>query len=80
MAGKGTAVDSSTLYYANLAIAAERVGNYADAAEQWRKASGASLKPESIVLYEEAAKRCERRSKEGYGQSSQQTSVGISKQ
>ena len=66
MAKNGTAVDSARLYYANLALMAEQVGDYEDAAKQWRRAAGASLKPESIVLYEEAAKRCERRSKERF--------------
>jgi hypothetical protein len=61
MANRGTEGDSGHLYYANLAVAAEQAGNYEDAAQQWRRASGASLKPDSIVLYEEAAKRCERR-------------------
>ena len=70
MAKKGPAVDSGNLYYANLAVVAEQAGNYEDAAKQWRRASGASLKPDSIVLYEEAAKRCERRSKEELGRSS----------
>jgi hypothetical protein len=63
MAKKGTAVDSSALYYANLAVLTEQVGNFQDAAKQWRRASAASLKPEAMVLYEEAAKRCERRSR-----------------
>jgi hypothetical protein len=66
MAKKRTAVDSGRLYYANLALMAEQAGNYEDAAKQWRIASGASLKPDSIILYEEAAKRCERRSKEKF--------------
>ncbi len=70
MAKKGPAVDSGNLYYANLAVVAEQAGNYEDAAKQWRRASGASRKPDSIVLYEEAAKRCERRSKEEFGRSS----------
>ncbi len=61
MAKKATAGDYAYLYYANLAVVAEQAGNYEDAAEQWRRASVASLKPDSIVLYEEAAKRCERR-------------------
>ena len=66
MAKRSTEVDSCTLHYANLAVLAERAGNYEDAANQWRAASGASLKPDSIVLYEEAAKRCERKSKEKF--------------
>jgi hypothetical protein len=69
MAEKGTAVDSGILYYANLAVMAERTGDYEYAAKQWRRAPGASLKPDSIALYEEAAKRCERRSKKETGQS-----------
>lgn len=69
MVKKGTAVDPANLYYANLAVAAEQAGNYEDAAKQWRRASGASLKPDSIALYEEAAKRCERKSKEEFGRS-----------
>jgi hypothetical protein len=52
------------LYYANLAVVAEQAGNYEDAAKMWRRASVASPKLDSVVLYEEAAKRCERRSKE----------------
>jgi len=68
MAGKDTVVDSGILHYAHLAVMAERTGDYEDAAKQWRKASGASLKPDKIVLYEEAAKRCERRSKEKTGE------------
>ncbi len=67
MAKKGTEGDSVYLYYANLAVVAERAGNYKDAAKQWHSASGTSLKPDSILLYEEAAKRCERRSKEQCG-------------
>jgi hypothetical protein len=67
MAKKGTAGDAAPLYYANLAVVAEQTGNYEDAAKQWRRASGASLKADSIVLYEEAAKRCERRSKGEFG-------------
>ena len=67
MAKKSTEVDSCTLHYANLAVLAERAGNYEDAARQWRVASGASLNPESSALYEEAAKRCERRLKEKIG-------------
>lgn len=69
MAEKGTAVDPGILYYANLAVMAEQTGDYEYAAKQWRRASGASLKRDSIVLYEEAAKRCERRSKEETGRS-----------
>ena len=69
MGGKGTAVDSGILHYANLAVMAERTGNYEEAAKHWRRASGASLKPDKIVFYEEAAKRCERRSKEETGRS-----------
>jgi hypothetical protein len=67
MAKTGTAFDSGTLYYANLAVLAEQAGDYEDAAKQWRMASTVSLKPETIVLYEEAAKRCERRSKDNLG-------------
>ncbi len=61
MTTKETTSDPRHLYYANLAVVAEQAGNYEDAAQQWRRASGASLKPDSMVLYEEAAKRCERR-------------------
>lgn len=68
MAKNEMSLDSGYLYYANLAVFAEQAGNYEDAAKQWRRASGASLKPDSIILYEEAAKRCERRSKEECGQ------------
>ena len=67
MAKKRTAVDPGTLRYANRAVLAEQAGDYEDAAKQWRGASGASLKPDTIVLYEEAAKRCERTSKEKSG-------------
>jgi hypothetical protein len=69
MAKKGTEGDTVHLYYANLAVVAERTGNYEDAAKQWHNASGASLKADSILLYKEAAKRCERRSKEQCGAS-----------
>jgi hypothetical protein len=71
MAQKGTPVDPRILYHANLAVMAELGGNYEDAAMQWRRASVASLRPDSIVLYEEAAKRCERRLAEEFGQSRQ---------
>jgi hypothetical protein len=64
MAKKGTEIDSGTLYYANLAVLAEQAGNYESAAEQWCTASRASPNPDTSILYEEAAKRCERRSKE----------------
>jgi len=69
MAKNGTAGDFGQLYYANLAVVAEQAGNYEDAAKQWRRASGASLRADSVILYEEAAKRCERRSKEEFGRS-----------
>jgi hypothetical protein len=69
MAKKQTSADSAILYYANLAVVAEQAGNYEDAAKQWRRASGASPKPASMVLYEEAAKRCERKLKEEFGRS-----------
>jgi hypothetical protein len=69
MEKKGTAGDSGHLYYANLAVLSEQAGNYKDAAKQWRSASGASLKADCVVLYEEAAKRCERRSNEEFGRS-----------
>ncbi len=69
MAKKATAVDSGHLYYANLAVVEEQAGNYENAAKQWRRASCASVEPDTIILYEEAAKRCERRSKEESGQS-----------
>ena len=64
MAAKGPVLDDRTLYYANLAVLAEQAGNYEDAAKQWRSASGSSVKADTIALYEEAAKRCERRSRE----------------
>ena len=70
MTEKGTGGGSGILYYANLAVMAERTGNYEDAAKQWRRASGASPNPDTMVLYEEAAKRCERRSKQETGRSS----------
>jgi hypothetical protein len=69
MAKKGTAANPVILHYASLAVLAEQAGNYEDAAKQWRTASGASLEPDTIVLYEEAAKRCERRSKEKFERS-----------
>ncbi len=64
MAKKGSAVDSMRLHYANLAVLAEQAGNFEDAARQWRRASEASLKLDSTLLYEEAAKRCERKLQE----------------
>lgn len=67
MAEKGILPGSEHLYYAGQALMAEQSGNYEEAAKQWRKASGASLKRDSAVLYEEAAKRCERTSKEKFG-------------
>ncbi len=67
MAEKGTPAGSEYLHYAGLALVAEKTGNYEEAAKQWRKASDASSKLDSAVLYEEAAKRCERRSKEQFG-------------
>lgn len=67
MGKKGVAVDSRTLCYANQAVLAEQAGNYEDAAKQWRLASGSSQVPQATVLYEEAAKRCERKSKEKLG-------------
>ncbi len=71
MAKKGTVVDSEALYYANLAVMAEKAGNYEDAAKQWRKASEGSLKRDAAGLYEEAAKRCERKSKKKLDEASQ---------
>jgi hypothetical protein len=64
MARKRTALDVERLYYANLAVTAEQAGNFEDAANQWRRAAGASVKSDVVLLYEEAAKRCERRSQE----------------
>lgn len=66
MAKKPKASKNEHLQYANLAVLAEQAGDYADAAKHWREASQASVKIDSIVLYEEAAKRCERRSKENF--------------
>jgi hypothetical protein len=67
---KETAVnDSGPLYYAGLAVSAEQAGNYEYAAKQWRRASGESTRADSIILYEEAAKRCDGRSREGFGRS-----------
>ena len=68
MAKRKSAADPGTLHHASLAVLAEQAGNYEDAARQWRVASGASLNPGSSALYEEAAKRCERRLKEKFGQ------------
>jgi hypothetical protein len=65
MARKRTSEDSRRLHFANLALTAEEEGNYEEAAEQWRKASGASLNRGNVILYEEAAKRCEQRSRLG---------------
>lgn len=62
MRASGTAGDIVRLHYANLAVVAEQAGDYEDAAKQWRRAADASLEKGTIVLYEEAAKRCERRS------------------
>jgi hypothetical protein len=64
MAKKQAAVDTRNLYYANLAVTAELAGDYEEAAKNWRSASMASSQADSMILYEEAAKRCERRSKE----------------
>ncbi len=61
MAKKEKMVDSATLHHANLAVLAEQAGNYEDAANQWRKASETSPKPDVSALYAEAAKRCDRR-------------------
>lgn len=66
MAKKETTGDTGYLHYANLAVVAEQTGNFEDAAKQWHRASGASPKPDSAILYEEAAKRCERKSKEEF--------------
>ncbi len=63
MAEKRRVVDSEALQFANLAILAEKVCNYEDAAQYWRKASESTQKTDAVVLYEEAAKRCERKSK-----------------
>lgn len=71
MAKKETAADSECLRYAGLALLAEQAGDYESAAEQWRRASGISPRPDRAVLYEEAAKRCERRSKEKPAQAEQ---------
>lgn len=67
MAKKEAAVGSERFYHANLAIMAEEAGNYLDAAGHWRKASAVSSEPAKIVLYEEAAKRCERKANEIVG-------------
>ena len=61
---KKTVVDSGALYYANLAILAERNGDYENASRQWHRASEASLKPDAMLLYENASDRCERRARE----------------
>ena len=66
MAKKGKAVDLARLYYANLAVVAEQAGDYKDAANQWRRASDVSQRQDNILLYEEAAKRCEQKSKETF--------------
>jgi hypothetical protein len=68
MVQKGTVADPRVLYHANLAVMAELGGNYEDAVKQWRRASVASLRRDCIVLYEEAAKRCERRLAEQFWQ------------
>ncbi len=67
MTNKGSVLDTECFYFANLAVLAEQVGNFVDAAAQWRRASGAAPNPGSMLLYEEAAKRCERRLKERSG-------------
>lgn len=54
-------IDSGVLYHANLAILAKRVGDYEDADKQRHRASEASLRPDGMLLYEQAAVRCERR-------------------
>ena len=64
---KKTVVDSDASYYANLAIFAERDGDYEGAGKLWHRASAASLKPDVMLLYAEASMRCERRAKEGVG-------------
>lgn len=57
-------VDARALHYANLAILAERDGDYQDASTQWHRASEASLEPDTTLLYEQAAFRCERKAKQ----------------
>lgn len=64
MAEKETVADFEPLHYANLAVLAEQAGDYEEAAKQWHKASGASLRRDSFLLYGEAAKRCERKASE----------------
>ncbi len=68
MAKRGKTVDGRALYYANLAIIAEKTENYEDAARQWRCASEATIQAEAVGLYEEAAKRCERRARVKLGE------------
>lgn len=67
MEKKGKVADSGALYYASLAILAEQAGNYGDAGDQWLKASETCSKPDAMLLYKEAAMRCERRAKEKMG-------------
>jgi hypothetical protein len=59
-----TVVDSAALHYANLAIFAERDGDYEKASEQWHRAAEASLKLDTMLLYRQASERCERRARE----------------
>ncbi len=63
MAKKGKIVDTKALAHANLAVIAEQAGNFEDAAKYWQEASDASLNPNTRILYGEAAKRCDRKSK-----------------
>ncbi len=64
---KKRVIDAGALHYANLAIFAESDGDYEDASKHWHSASQASSEPDSILLYEQAAVRCERRAKERMG-------------
>ncbi|MDR3566536.1 MAG: hypothetical protein P4L43_00755 [Syntrophobacteraceae bacterium] len=60
-------IDSIALHHANLAVFAERDGDFEGAGKQWHRASEASFRPDAMLLYKEAAMRCERRAKENKG-------------
>ncbi|MGC8491361.1 MAG: hypothetical protein ACP5SH_06460 [Syntrophobacteraceae bacterium] len=61
---KEKVADTNALFYANLAILAEREGDYENAGKQWHNASEASVKPDSKLLYAQAAMRCEKKARE----------------
>lgn len=61
---KEKVADTNALCYANLAVVAEREGDYESAGKQWHNASEASLKPDSKLLYAQAAMRCEKKARE----------------